>query len=70
VREVDKYPKLWFNTVNFFRFVTKNMTVGDGDMLKYIYSGDFPEDPKILITDLLHIADVHQMHPEVDKKHV
>ena len=36
------------------------------DMLKYIYSGEVPEDPKSLTTDLLHIADMHQLHPVVE----
>jgi len=36
------------------------------DMLKYIYSGDVPKDPNSLTTDLLHIADMHQLHPVVE----
>jgi len=36
------------------------------DMLKYIYSGDVPEDPKSLTTDLLHIADMYQLQPVVE----
>jgi len=36
------------------------------DMLKYIYSGDVPQDPMSLTTDLLHIASMHQLHPVVE----
>ena len=36
------------------------------DMLKFIYSGDVPEDPKSLTADLLHIANMHQLHPLVE----
>jgi len=33
------------------------------DMLKYLYSGEIPKN---LTTDLLHIADMHQLHPLID----
>ena len=32
-------------------------------MLKYLYSGEIPNDPKHLNTELLQIADMHQLHP-------
>ena len=31
-------------------------------MLKYLYSGKFPGDPQDLITELLQLADMHQLH--------
>jgi len=33
------------------------------DMLKYLYSGEIPIDPEILTTELLQLADMHQLHP-------
>jgi len=36
------------------------------DMLKYIYSGDVPQDPESLTTDLLHIASMHQLQPVME----
>jgi len=36
------------------------------DMLKFIYSGDVPDDPKILTTDLLNLANMYQLKPLVD----
>jgi len=35
-------------------------------MLKYIYSGNIPEDPEGLSSDLLHIANMHLLHPLVE----
>jgi len=35
------------------------------DMLKYIYSGDVPDDSKSLTTELLHIAQMYQLSPIV-----
>jgi len=36
------------------------------DMLKYIYSGDIPENPDSLTSDLLHIANMHLLQPLVE----
>ena len=36
------------------------------DMLKYLYSGEIPIDPKNLTIELLQIADMHQLHPLMD----
>ena len=33
------------------------------DMLTYLYTGEIPNDPKNLTTELLQIADMHQLHP-------
>jgi len=33
------------------------------DMIKFIYSGEIPDDPKKLTTELLQIADMHQLQP-------
>ena len=35
-------------------------------MLKYVYSGDLHEDPECLSSDLLHIANMHLLHPLVE----
>ena len=32
-------------------------------MLKYLYSGEIPNDTKNLNSELLQIADMHQLHP-------
>jgi len=36
------------------------------DMLKYIYSGNVPKDSKSLTTELLHIANMYQLHMLVE----
>ena len=35
-------------------------------MLKYVYRRDLPEDPECLSSDLLHIANMHLLHPLVE----
>ena len=49
---------------NMNKIVIKEITAkAVGDMLKYLYSGKIPDDPNHLTTDLLQIADMHQLHP-------
>ena len=49
---------------NMNTIVIKETTVkAVKDMLNYIYSGDVPDDPKTLTTDLLDLANMYQLKP-------